>query len=190
MLDPRPGPLTLDEYDRLMPPEGEHYELIDGYVYAFSTGTGTHGILCTRIATALDSHVKPPCRVFGASTIGVRRRERSTNFLPDGAVTCEDTDFSKTFIVAPKLVVEVILPKSIKRDRVDKLDAYREIPSILEYLLVDSRRIWASVSRRGPGDVWLDFTYRSLDDRIDLLSIDVRLRLADLYRGIEPRARQ
>jgi hypothetical protein len=66
--------MTLADYDRLTPPEGEHYELIEGYVYAFSTGTGTHGILCTGIAAALDSHVKPPCRVFGPSTIGVRRQ--------------------------------------------------------------------------------------------------------------------
>ena len=32
--------MTLVEHDRLTPPEGEHYELIDGYVCAFSTGTG------------------------------------------------------------------------------------------------------------------------------------------------------
>jgi Uma2 family endonuclease len=121
--------------------------------------------------------------------IGVRRRERSTNVVPDGAVTCDDTDLSKTYIVAPKLVVEVLSAKSVKRDRVDKLDVYREIPLVLEYLMVDSRRVWASVYRRGPGDAWLNVTYRSLDDRIDLLSIDMRLPLAELYRGLEPGVR-
>ena len=32
------------------------YELYDGYVLAFSTGTGAHGLLCTRISTLLDTH--------------------------------------------------------------------------------------------------------------------------------------
>ncbi len=77
MLEPRPGPVTLAEYDRLTSPEGERYELIDGHIYAFSTGTGVHGILCIRIATALDTHVSVPCRAFGASTIGVRRHDRA-----------------------------------------------------------------------------------------------------------------
>jgi Uma2 family endonuclease len=179
--------MSLAEYDRLTPPEGECYELIDGYIFASSTGTGAHGILCTRIATVLDSHVKAPCRVFGASTIGVRRHDRATNVVPDGAVTCDATDLSKTYIVAPKLVVEVLCAKSVKRDRIDKLDVYREIPSVLEYLMVDSRRVWASVFRRGPGDAWLDVRYRGLDDQIDLFSVDLRLPLADLYRGIDPR---
>jgi len=60
--------------------------------------------------------------------------------IPDGLVTCEDLDLNETFIVAPKLVVEVLSPESINLDRVTKLDIYRAIPSIHEYLMVDSRR--------------------------------------------------
>jgi Uma2 family endonuclease len=187
MIEPQPGPMTLDEYDRLTPPEGERYELHDGYLVAFSTGTGVHGILCTRISTALDSHVRPPCQVFGASAIGVRRADRRTNVIPDGLVICENFDLSATYVTAPKLVVEVISPKSVNRDRVQKLDIYRAIPSIDEYLMVDSRRVWACVSRRAPGGAWLDVVYDTLDARIDLLSVDLRIALADLYRGIDPR---
>ncbi len=187
MIESLPGPVTLGEYDRLTPPEGEHYELHDGYVVAFSTGTGAHGILCTRIATALDSHVGPPCHVFGASSIGVRRVERATNVIPDGLVTCESFDPGATYVTAPKLVVEVISPKSVNRDRVEKLDIYRSIPSVDEYLMVDSRKVWACVYRRAPGGGWLDVVYDALDARIDLLSLDLRTSLADLYRGIEPR---
>ncbi len=70
-------------------------------------------------------------------------------------MTCDDTDLSKTYIVAPKLVIEVISPKSVKRDGIDKLDLSCEILSVDEYLMVDSRRVWASVVRRVPGDAWL-----------------------------------
>jgi Uma2 family endonuclease len=184
MIDPGPGPISLEDYDALQPPEGEVYELYDGYVLAFSTGTGAHGILCTRIATALDSHVQAPCHVFGPSTIGVRRTDRATNVFPDGAVTCDDVDLSKTFIVAPKLVVEVISPTSLKRDRIDKLDIYRAIPSVHEYLMVDSRKVWASLYRRGPADTWIDMLYTGLASEIDLLSVDLKLSMQQLYRGI------
>ena len=182
--------MSLEEYDRLTPPAGESYELHDGYLVAFSTGTGAHGILCTRIATALDTAVTPPCSVFGASTIGVRRADRKTNVVPDGTVTCEDFDPSATYVTAPKLVVEVISSESVTRDRVTKLDIYRAIPSIDEYLMIDSRKVWACVYRRAPANTWIDVTYVALDERVDLLSVDLRLVLADLYRGIEPRNAQ
>ena len=77
------------------------YELYDGYVLAFSTGTGAHGLLCTRISTLLDTHTDPACRAFGPSTIGVRRPDRATNVIPDGAVACEERDDSSTYILAP-----------------------------------------------------------------------------------------
>jgi Uma2 family endonuclease len=87
--------------------------------------------------------------------------------------------------VAPKLVVEVISPESVNRDRVAKLDIYRAIPSLHEYLMIDSRKVWASLYRRGPANTWIDMMYTSLDDSIDLLSIESQLSIAHLYRGID-----
>lgn len=46
-------------------------------------------------------------------------------------MTCDkEVDLNETYIVAPKLVVEVISPESVNRDRVAKLDIYRAIPSV------------------------------------------------------------
>jgi Uma2 family endonuclease len=177
--------MSLADYDQLTPPDGEIYELHEGYIVAFSTGGGRHGILCTRIGAALETHVGAPCHTFGASTIGVRRRDRATNVIPDGTVTCEDVDLSETFVVAPKLVVEVLSPDSVNRDRVTKLDIYRAIPSVHEYLMVDSRKVWISLYRRGPANTWIDMTYTRLDESVDLVSIDLQLSLAHLYRGID-----
>lgn len=59
----------------------------------------------------------------------MRRADRATNVIPDGAVTCEDIDLDRTLIVAPRLVVEMISPDSVNRDRVALLDIYRAIPS-------------------------------------------------------------
>jgi Uma2 family endonuclease len=185
MIDPQPRPMTLTDYDDVKPPEGEIWELHEGYIVAFSTGSGRHAILCTRVAAALEAHVAPPCRAFGASTIGVRRTGRATNVIPDGSVTCEELDLSETYILAPKLVVEVISPESVNRDRVAKLDLYRAIPALHEYLMIDSRKVWASLYRRGPANTWIDMTYTSLNDSIDLVSIELRLSLAHLYRGID-----
>jgi len=177
--------MSLQAYDDLTPPPGQIWELHEGYVVAFSTGTEAHAILCTRIAAALDGAIEAPCRAFGAATIGVRSAARETNLVPDGAVTCEDHVGSRTHILAPKLVVEVISAKSVVRDRITKLDFYRAMPSVHEYLMLDSRRVWASLYRRGPADTWIDRTYVSLSDTVGLVSIELELSLAHLYRGID-----
>jgi Uma2 family endonuclease len=102
-----------------------------------------------------------------------------------GAVTCEDHVGSRAYIIAPKLVLEVISPKSVHQDRVDELDIYRAIPSVHEYLMVDARKVWASLNRRGPANTWLDIEFNSPNDNISLLSIELDLSLDQLYRGID-----
>ncbi len=73
-------------------------------------------------------------------------------------------------------------PLSVERDRIDKLDSYRGIPSVDEYLIVDSRRIWACVYRRYDA-MWINKIY-GLDDTIELVSIGrTRITMDELYAG-------
>lgn len=75
--------------------------------------------------------------------------------------------------------------RSVKRDRIDKLDLYCAIPSVEEYLMVDSRKVWACIYRRAPGDAWIAVTRTTLEDQLDLLSIHARLDLGHIDRGID-----
>jgi Uma2 family endonuclease len=144
--------MSLTDYDKLTPPEGQIWELHEGHVVATSTGTNRHGILCTRITDTPEAHVALQCHAFGASTIGVRQPDRATNVIPDGSVTCEEVDLDETYILAPKLIVEVISPESAQAERVKKLDIYRAIPSVHEYLMTDSRKVWASLVSARAGE--------------------------------------
>lgn len=51
--------------------------------------------------------------------------------------------------------------------------------------MIDSRKAWASLYRRGPANTWIDMTYVGIDDVIKLVSIESQLSLGHLYRGIE-----
>ena len=51
--------------------------------------------------------------------------------------------------------------------------------------MIDSRKVWACLYRRGPANTWIDVTYTSLEDSIELVSIELQLSLAHLYRGID-----
>jgi Uma2 family endonuclease len=68
--------------------------------------------------------------------------------IPDVMTTCEASDSGRTFMVAPKLVVEVISSNTVTNDLHTKLDVYGAIPSITEYLVVDSQYVGATVPTR------------------------------------------
>jgi hypothetical protein len=42
------------------------------------------------------------------------------------------------------------------------------------------RKIWASLYRRGPADTWIDMTYTSLDNSLDLRSLALQISLGQL----------
>jgi Uma2 family endonuclease len=83
---------------------------------------------------------------------------------------------------APDLVVEVISPESTARDRGEKLDAYQSIPSVMEYLLVDSRRVWVCLFLRMAGGFWTETMY-GIGEIVELRTAGVSIDVAELYAG-------
>ncbi len=181
MREPTPGPTSISEFEALLLQSEPKLELIEGEVLAFAGGSVAHGMLCTRLVTSIAAATKPPCQTF-TSDVAVRLAERSTYVFPDVSHTCEALDTSAAHIVAPDLVVEVISPESKSRDRGEKLDAYQSLPSVMEYVLVDSRRVWISVFRRMAGGVWTETSY-GLGEQVELRTVGVTLDVAELYAG-------
>jgi Uma2 family endonuclease len=100
--------------------------------------------------------------------------------FPDASYTLETLEPGAETIVSPSLVVEVMSPLSVQRDRVEKLDTYQAIPSIQEYLIIDSRRVWAAVYRRSER-MWTHTNYGP-GDTIELFSIGrVAIGMDDLF---------
>lgn len=120
-------------------------------------------------------------------SLSVRRHpDRPSSVIPDALVTCEPVPARQLYATAPTLVVEVISPTSVVNDLIGKPQVFSAIPSIEEYLLVDSRAMWASVFRRDDsGELPLEGEgVTAPDATIELRSVGVTFALADLYRGV------
>ncbi|MBV8367658.1 MAG: Uma2 family endonuclease [Candidatus Eremiobacteraeota bacterium] len=181
MREPTPGPTSIAEFEGLLAVSEQKLELLEGEVVAFAGGSVAHGMLCGRLYKALAIATQPPCHAF-TSDVAVRIADRGTYVFPDASRTCEQLDPNAGYIVAPELVVEVISPESKARDRGEKLDAYQSIPSVMEYLLVDSRRVWVCVYRRMAGGFWTETTY-GLGETVELRTVGVTIDVSELYAG-------
>ncbi len=181
MEDVQPGQTSIADFQTLLATSERKLELLEGEVVAFAGGSIAHGILCSRLHVSVSLGTKPPCYTF-TSDVAVLLADRRTYVFPDVSRTCEDVAASAMSITSPDLIVEVISPESKARDRGEKLDAYQSIPSVMEYLLVDSRRVWVCLFRRMAGGVWIETTY-GLGENVDLRTVGVTVDVAELYAG-------
>ncbi|MGH7728022.1 MAG: Uma2 family endonuclease [Vulcanimicrobiaceae bacterium] len=85
----------------------------------------------------------------------------------------------------PKLIVEVLSESTASLDRGEKLDEYRALQTLEEYVLVDSRRRWAETYRRVADD-WIASLPMTTGE-LPFVSVGLTLDLDELYGecGIE-----
>ena len=177
---PRPDPISIEEFVPILHASEVKLELIDGQIVPFANGTIAHRLVCGQVVRALNRAVRPGCQLF-TSDVALRHAHAPTSptyVFPDASCTSEAIAPEADSIVAPHLIVEVMSPLSVERDRIHKLDAYRAIPSVDEYLIVDSRRIWACVYRRNDA-IWINKIYGP-GDTIELL-YRIRIKIDELY---------
>ena len=90
---------------------------------------------------------------------------------------------ARKFIQNPKIIAEVLSPSTSARDRGEKFINYLKIPSLQEYLLIDSEKISVERYCRGEGRMWLYYPYTD-GDILTLSSIEFELAIALLYENV------
>ncbi|MGP6156690.1 MAG: Uma2 family endonuclease [Vulcanimicrobiaceae bacterium] len=162
----------------------ERFELVDGRPVALAKPTRRHNRLVTALQRRIDTHVSARgCESDASGATLANGRS------PDIVVTCDERDLRETddfvnerVIWFPRLIVEVLSPSTQDTDMGLKVDLYRAIPSVDEYLLLDSQRRWARLYRRNESD---PETFVMLPDRIAgkivLTSINLSFSLEEIY---------
>jgi Uma2 family endonuclease len=166
--------------------QDQKHEYVDGEVFAMAGASENHVTIALNIAMALRAHLRGgPCRVF-ISDMKLRVDSANSFFYPDVFVTCSATDLAPQFKNEALLVVEVLSPGTSAYDRGDKFARYRGLPSLQEYLLVDSEQRRAELFRRDPareGERWLLYP-RAGQQSLELASVGLELTLDSVYEDV------
>nr|VFK23922.1 MAG: Endonuclease, Uma2 family (restriction endonuclease fold) [Candidatus Kentron sp. LPFa] len=124
------------------------HEYIDGDVFAMVGASERHNRIALNLAFLLRSVARSgPCGVF-ISDVKVRIRRGERFYYPDVMLVCDGDDSDAYYKDNPCLIAEVLSKSTKAIDRREKWLAYREIPSLRYYLLVDSRRTEITWFRR------------------------------------------
>jgi len=173
---------TLKEYLELEEVARVRHEFYQGEIYAMAGGTPEHAAMAAAITAILGRQVDPKsCRVY-SSDLRVRVLATGLATYPDVTLICgrsERDPESATHVTNPILVVEVLSRGTADYDRGEKLEHYRQIPSLQGVVLVDHETeridLWArtdgswSVRTFGAGEV------------VPLAMVNATLSVDDVY---------
>ena len=176
--------MTVEEYLRFDEGSPIRHEFVSGDVYAMTGATVRHNRIVRNIGTRLSIVAGDgPCDVFTSDMrVGVAS---DVFYYPDVMVTCAPLAELDVIAREPCIVVEVTSAGSARIDRGEKLDAYRRVPGLRAYLIVDHhrRRVerhWRA-SEAGP---WQREETVG-EGRVAIPCLDVDLTLDEIYRRVD-----
>ncbi|EKQ67677.1 hypothetical protein OsccyDRAFT_3961 [Leptolyngbyaceae cyanobacterium JSC-12] len=187
----QPKGLTPDEYLAWEAQQPIKYEYMDGEVYAMTGGTLPHNDIAVNLTSILRTTLRGTGCKVRMSDAKVRVAAKGPYFYPDLVVSCDERDRRAIEAIQyPKLIAEVLSPSTAGFDRGDKFRFYRRIPTLEEYVLIDSEKVGIDCYRKTSAGKWELTAYP--DDVADqenpileLVSLDFQCPLALVYEEVE-----
>jgi len=181
------GPATLHRYTyrdylRLEETANVRHEFLGGEIYAMAGGSREHAAICVNASSALNLQLRG--RGCGVHSSDLRIRVLATGLAtyPDVTVVCGHAEIDpedRHTVTNPTLIVEVLSPSTEAYDRGEKIEHYRQIPSLREIVLVAHDAQLLEVWRR-TATGWSKHEVRAGD--LALESVDAVLSVDDVYR--------
>ncbi len=178
--------MTIEEYLAFEAQSDARHEFVAGEVHALAGSSERHQIIVFNIASGLRERARElGCRVL-MNDVKLQTVEDFI-YYPDVMVVCDPVDDDPYVKKRPIFLVEVLSPSTASTDRREKMIYYRNIPSMLCYLVVhqDERKLerhW----RDDTGDPWeFDLLLESHNSRIMIPGLDIELTFDEVYEGVQ-----
>lgn len=177
---------TYADYVALEQESTTKHEFLSGEIYAMAGGTEDHSALAAQVLRALGNAIGDrPCRVH-TSDLRLYVEAVGLATFPDGAVVCgpliQHEASPRATALNPMVVVEVTSDSSEDYDTGAKLEHYRAIPSLRDYIIVSHRERRISVHGRGEGGAWT-VRVAITGGRVAVDSLGAELVVDEIYRG-------
>jgi len=174
------------EYDTSLKHEYEK-----GAILTTTGGSINHGVLCgniySELRTGLSRSGQKDCRALG-SEIRIHIEKADAIVYPDAMVICGGLKTSAEdgeAVTNPRLVVEVLSDSTESYDRGDKFYKYRQLDTLMEYVLVAQDKPVVETFYRKEPNVWEIARFVGKAQQLHLKSIGLPLALEALYTDVQ-----
>ncbi len=178
---------SRQEYYQLDKMSNVRHEYCDGEIFAMAGGSATHALLIGRMTTVLNNGLAGfPCDAVPCDQ-RVRIEAVDLDTYPDVVVWCDDARFDSLdehTLVEPRLLVEVLSSSTAQYDQTTKLEAYKMIPTLSDYLIVWQDKICVEHHAR-EAENWKMRRFQRRDDILLIPGFAIELPLSEIYRRLD-----
>lgn len=156
------------------------HEYVDGQVYAMAGASMNHNRITSNLVRLFGNHLLGrPCDVFSSDMLLQTSLTRYR--YPDVMVSCETQTENELLVANPLLLIEVMSHSSRKADKEIKRLEYLQLPSLMEYVLIEQDFVEIEVLRRSQH--WQP-SYYYLGDEVVFESIGLSLSVLEIYQRV------
>jgi Uma2 family endonuclease len=161
-------------------------EYTGGYVYAMAGARTVHNKVSVAFVSAVHGRLRGhPCQPFNSDMkVRIRCPTHTRFYYPDGMIVCEPNTDGESFQDRPVVIAEVMSADTRRTDENEKRDAYLTIPTLVDYLLIETDVPRVNVYHRTASG-FVTNSYDSIQARVPLASVGFDLPLAELYERVE-----
>lgn len=180
--------VSVEEYLRLEEAAETKHEYVNGEVLAMAGASREHNQIVSNLIREIGTYLKGKgCDIF-PSDFRVTTPAQKSYFYPDATVACGPLQLQPNVfdtLQNPAVIFEVMSEGTEDIDRGYKFFHYQKIPSLQEYILIDSRQYAIEVIRRQGDDAWKFEKFLREQKAIVLESIDCTLSFDDIYYRVQ-----
>jgi len=181
---PHQAQMAVEEYFELCRNNPDaRYEYVDGQVTMLAGESLNHARIASNVNGILRNLLRGgSCQAFTSDA--VLQVAAGRYVLPDLTVTCDERDHQdNNYLQYPCLLFEVLSPGTEAVDRGRKFTWYRNLPTVQEYVLINSLEVSVELFRREKQKLWTLHLF-GIDDEITLTSVGVTLAVQEIYENV------
>lgn len=159
-------------------------EYYHGQILAMSGASLNHNRIDGNLIASIGLFLKGKnCRVL-PSNMRVSTPSYDSYMYPDATIVCgkpelEDDQFDT--LLNPSVVFEILSPSTRSIDKGRKFFFYQQIPSLREYIMIDSLKRYIQIARRQSDESW---KFENMDEThtdLHIQTINFQLPLSEIY---------
>ncbi len=179
---------TPEEYLELERQAEYKSEYYKGEIFAMAGASPRHNLLTANIVGELRAKLKGKPGAVVSADLLVKTSKTGLHTYPDVVVVCGKPTLDekeKRILLNPTIIVEVLSQSTKDYDRGGKFEAYREIESFTEYILVAQERFHVEHFAKQSDGSWVMRETDSFEDSIKLQTLDSELSLQEIYYNFD-----
>jgi Uma2 family endonuclease len=175
---------TIEEYLEKERASDTKHEYYQGEIFAMAGTSTPHNVISVNLITSIKNSLKgKACRPYG-SDFRIHIPQNSLFTYPDISIVCGEIttrENDNENLLNPIVIIEILSPSTRSYDKGKKFSLYKHIPTLKEYILVDSQALKIEAWFITSGSIWELKEYQDKEEQLHIQTIDVQIPLTDIY---------